>query len=68
MEKAILSALHEVSRLELTKVREMVTPEEKEEAEAFLKKLGEKIQTVEYSWVDELIDRIDLGLHKDKAT
>ena len=63
-----MSALHEVSRLELTKVREMVTPEEKEEAEAFLKKLGEKIQTVEYSWVDELIDRIDLGLHKDKAT
>ena len=68
VEKAILSALHEVSRLELTKVREMVTSEEKEEAEAFLKKLGEKIQTVEYSWVDELIDRIDLGLHKDKAT
>ena len=68
VEEAILSAFHRMDRFDLTKVREIGAPEEKKAAEEFLKKLGEKIRTVEYYWVDESIDHIDLGLHKDKAT
>ena len=68
VEGAIMSALHGVDRLELARIRETGTPEEKKEAEDFLKDLQKDIQTVEYYWVDELIDHIDLGLHKDKAT
>ena len=45
-----------------------MSPEEKKEAEDFLKDLQKNIQTVEYYWVDEMIDHIDLGLHKDKAS
>ena len=68
VEGAIMSAFHGVDRLELERIRETGTPEEKKEAEDFLKDLQKDIQTVEYYWVDELIDHIDLGLHKDKAT
>lgn len=63
-----MSAYHGVDRLELTRIRETGTPEEKKEAEDFLKDLQKNIQTVEYYWVDEMIDHIDLGLHKDKAS
>jgi hypothetical protein len=44
------------------------TEDEKKAAELFLKEKDEDFQTVEYYWVDELIDHIDLGLHRDKET
>ena len=68
VEEAILSAFHEVDRLVLTKIREKGTPEEIKAAEAFLEMLEEDIHTVEFYWVDDLIDYIDLGLHKDMET
>ena len=52
----------------LTKILEKGTPEEIKAAEAFLEMLDEDIHTVEFYWVDDLIDYIDFGLHKDMET
>lgn len=68
VEGAIMSAFHGVDHLELARIRETGTPEEKKEAEDFLKDLQKDIHTVEFYWVDDLIDYIDLGLHKDMET
>jgi DNA invertase Pin-like site-specific DNA recombinase/Zn-finger protein len=66
VEDAILEAYRSVSREQLHGIEE--TKEEKEAAELFLKEKDNDFQTVEYYWVDELIDHIDLGLHRDKET
>ena len=68
VEEAILAAYHSMQPEELRKIMETGTSEQKKAAEVFLKELEENFQTVEYYWVDDLIDHIDLGLHKDKET
>ena len=68
VEEAILAAYRSVSRDKLSGIMETGTEEEKKAAELFLKEKDEDFQTVEYYWVDDLIDYIDLGLHKDMET
>lgn len=68
VEDAILAAYRSVNREKLKAIMEKGTEDEKKAAELFLKEKDEDFQTVEYYWVDELIDHIDLGLHRDKET
>jgi DNA invertase Pin-like site-specific DNA recombinase len=68
VEDAILAAYHSVSWEKLSEIAKTGTEEGKEAAELFLKEIGENFQKVEYYWADDLIDHIDLGLHKDKET
>jgi len=68
VEDAILAAYRSVNREKLKAIMEKGTEDEKKAAELFLKEKDEDFQTVEYYWVDELIDHIDLGLHKDMET
>lgn len=68
VEDAILAAYRSVNREKLKAIMEKGTEDEKKAAELFLKEKDEDFQTVEYYWVDDLIDYIDLGLHKDMET
>ena len=68
VEDAILAAYRSVNREKLKAIMEKGTEDEKKAAELFLKEKDEDFQTVEYYWVDDLIDYIDLGLHRDKET
>lgn len=68
VEDAILAAYRSVNREKLKAIMEKGTEDEKKAAELFLKENDEDFQTVEYYWVDELIDHIDLGLHRDKES
>lgn len=68
VEDVILAAYRSVNREKLKAIMEKGTEDEKKAAELFLKEKDEDFQTVEYYWVDELIDHIDLGLHRDKET
>jgi DNA invertase Pin-like site-specific DNA recombinase len=68
VEDAILTAYHSMSWRELAEVCRTGTKEQRKAAELFQKEIFENFQTVEYYWVDDLIDHIDLGLHKDLAT
>ncbi|HCW22910.1 MAG TPA: hypothetical protein DGX96_04365 [Lachnospiraceae bacterium] len=68
VEDAILAAYRSVSWQELDEVCRTGTEEQRKAAALFQEEISENFQTVEYYWVDDLIDHIDLGLHKDKET
>ena len=65
---AILTAYRSVPLKELDDIISNGTEEQKEAAKLFRKEVWDNFQTLDYWWVDDLIDHIDLGLHKDKAT